>query len=48
MAKVKREYNLVANELAQLARRNMHSAVWLRRVPACVDDFVKNDCTPPN
>ncbi|KAG2622145.1 hypothetical protein PVAP13_3NG281941 [Panicum virgatum] len=48
MAKVKRECNLVANELAQLARRNMHSAVWLRRVPACVDDFVKNDCTPPN
>ena len=29
VAKVKRECNLVAHELAHLARRNIHSAVWI-------------------
>jgi len=48
IAKVKRECNSVANELAQLARRNMHSAVWLGRALACVADIVKNDCNPSN
>lgn len=41
---VKRESNLVANELALLARRNLHTAVWLRKAPACVLELVKNDC----
>jgi len=48
MVKVKRECNSTANELAHLARRNTHSAVLLGRAPACVDDIVKNDCTPSN
>ena len=44
--KVKRECNLVAHELAHLARRNIHTAVWLGRTPACVHYLVKNDCNP--
>jgi hypothetical protein len=48
VSKVKRECNLVANELAHLARRTTHTAVWLGRAPACVDDIVKNNCTPSN
>lgn len=39
---VKKECNVVANELAQqLARRNAHTAVWLRR---CVSDLITADC----
>jgi len=33
VAKVKRECNLVANEIAHLARRTTHTAVWLGRAP---------------
>ncbi|OEL13168.1 hypothetical protein BAE44_0025811, partial [Dichanthelium oligosanthes] len=36
MSQVKREGNQVANELALLARRTVHSAVLLRNSPACV------------
>ena len=46
IAKVKRECNSVAHELAQLARRNVHSAVWRDQAPACVHDLLKNDYTP--
>ncbi|OEL20138.1 hypothetical protein BAE44_0018841, partial [Dichanthelium oligosanthes] len=34
---IKREQNTVAHELAQLARRLCHSAVWCERSPSCVD-----------
>lgn len=42
---VKRDCNTVANELAQLARRTGHKAVWLARAPACVADLIASDCT---
>lgn len=41
-----RESNVVAHELAALARRNTHTAVWLGQVPACVADLTKSDCKP--
>ncbi|KAF8687355.1 hypothetical protein HU200_043041 [Digitaria exilis] len=44
VARVKRECNLVANDLAHLARRNMHPAVWLGQAPVCVVDLIKSDC----
>lgn len=46
VALVKRECNAIANELAQLARRNSHTAVWLGQAPACVMDLLAADCTP--
>ena len=46
IAKVKRECNSVAHELAQLARRNVHSAVWRDQALVCVHDLLKNDCIP--
>ena len=42
IVQVNRERNSAAHLLAQLARRNMHSAVWLRQVPSCI---AKQDCT---
>lgn len=48
VAKVKRDCNLVANELAHLARRTTHTVVWLGRALACIDDIIKNNCTPSN
>jgi uncharacterized protein with PhoU and TrkA domain len=45
IAKVKRECNLVAHELASLATRNTHTAVWLDHSHACVADLIK-DCKP--
>lgn len=50
VTQVKRECNLVANELALLARRNTHTAVWLGQAPACILDLVKDDCNlcPPS
>ncbi|OEL23485.1 hypothetical protein BAE44_0015498 [Dichanthelium oligosanthes] len=44
MSQVKREGNQVANELALLARRTVHSAVWLGNSPACVSYLLQNDC----
>jgi hypothetical protein len=44
ICQVKRECNSVAHELAHLARRTTHSAVWLGRASACVTDLVKNEC----
>nr|XP_034592517.1 uncharacterized protein LOC117854440 [Setaria viridis] len=44
---VKREQNSVAHELAQLARRLFHSAVWRTRAPACVEHLVARDCNSP-
>ncbi|KAF8759238.1 hypothetical protein HU200_010269 [Digitaria exilis] len=41
---VKREHNVIAHELAHLARRLHHSAVWRDRCPACVESLVAQDC----
>ncbi|OEL29066.1 hypothetical protein BAE44_0009920 [Dichanthelium oligosanthes] len=41
---VKREGNAIANELAHLARRNIHSAFWMGKAPACAQDLIRNDC----
>lgn len=45
VTKVNRECNLAAHELAHLARRTTHTAVWLGRTPACMHDLIINDCT---
>jgi hypothetical protein len=44
---VKREQNNVAHELAQLARRLSHSAIWRDRFPARVVHLVVQDCKKP-
>jgi hypothetical protein len=44
IVKVKRDCNKVANELAALARRNTHSAVWLGQAPACAMSLINTDC----
>uniref|UniRef100_K4A2A6 RNase H type-1 domain-containing protein n=1 Tax=Setaria italica TaxID=4555 RepID=K4A2A6_SETIT len=44
VVQVRRECNLVAHELAQLARRNIHTACWLGQAPTCVLDLVTNEC----
>ncbi|KAF8650478.1 hypothetical protein HU200_063843 [Digitaria exilis] len=41
---VRRDCNSVANDLAQLARRTVHSAVWLGQAPACVMDIINSEC----
>ena len=45
IVQVNRERNSAAHLLAQLARRNLHSAVWLRQVPSCIAKQVDLDCT---
>nr|CAB3455114.1 unnamed protein product [Digitaria exilis] len=44
---VKREQNRVAHELAQIARRLSHCAVWRNRAPVCVEQLVAHDCNFP-
>jgi hypothetical protein len=39
IVKVRRDCNKVTNELAALARRNTHSAVWLGQAPVRVTDL---------
>jgi hypothetical protein len=34
-----REYNRVAYELAELAKRTVHCAVWRENAPSCVTDY---------
>ena len=46
LLKANREQNKVAHELAQLARRNVHSAVWRDQALVCVHDLLKNDFIP--
>jgi ribonuclease HI len=41
---VKRERNLVAHQLAQMAKRLRHSAVWHSRVPFCVESLIAHGC----
>ncbi|CAL4891658.1 unnamed protein product [Urochloa decumbens] len=43
-SKVGRECNRVAHELAQLAKRCIHSAVWRDQSPTCVHELLCNDC----
>ena len=40
----RRESNGVAHELAQLAKRNRHSAVWRFVAPVCVEHLVAHEC----
>lgn len=39
-----RESNRVAHELAQLAKRNRHSAVWHYTAPVCVEQIIAREC----
>lgn len=41
---VRRESNAVANELAHLARRTVHAAVWLGQSRSCIADLIRSDC----
>ena len=43
---VGREQNGVAHELAQMAKRLRHSAVWRERVPVCVEQVYAQDVNP--
>lgn len=40
----KRESNGAAHELAQLAKRMKHSAVWRFASPVCVEQIIARDC----
>ncbi|OEL37052.1 hypothetical protein BAE44_0001927 [Dichanthelium oligosanthes] len=42
--KVRRECNRVAHELAQLAKRTEHCAVWRVSAPDCIRELLLNDC----
>ncbi|KAF8762283.1 hypothetical protein HU200_009631 [Digitaria exilis] len=44
VVQVKRESNLVADELAQLARKTELSKVWLNCAPACIANLLELDC----
>ena len=44
VCKIGRECNKVAHELAQLAKRCMHSAVWRDQSPSCIHELVSLDC----
>lgn len=46
VCKIGRECNKVAHELAQLAKRCMHSAVWRDQSPSCVFELVNLDSNP--
>ncbi|PUZ68625.1 hypothetical protein GQ55_2G043100 [Panicum hallii var. hallii] len=40
-----REYNRVAYEFAELAKRTVHCAVWRENAPSCVTELLKSDCS---
>jgi hypothetical protein len=40
----RRESNVAAHELAQLAKRTKHSAVWRFAAPVCVEPIVAREC----
>ena len=44
VCKIGRECNKVAHELAQLAKRCMHSAVWRDQSTSCIHELVSLDC----
>lgn len=41
---VRRERNRAAHELAQLAKRTTHSAVWRFTAPICVEQIIAQEC----
>jgi hypothetical protein len=41
---VKRDQNIAAHELALLAKRTSHTAVWRTQIPLCVRSIVIQDC----
>jgi hypothetical protein len=43
-SKIGRECNRVAHQLAQLARRTLHSAVWRENFPFCICELLKLEC----
>jgi hypothetical protein len=43
-AYTRRERNCAAHELAQLAMRTKHSAVWRFKAPACVESIIAREC----
>ena len=43
-SKIGRECNRVSHELAQLARRTLHSTVWRENFPFCISDLLKLEC----
>ncbi|XP_072148502.1 uncharacterized protein [Setaria viridis] len=44
LSHVRREQNVVAHELAQVAKRLNHTAVWCHRSPTCIEHLVAHDC----
>ena len=44
VSKIGRECNRVAHELASLARRTLHCAVWRSQAPSCISELLKLDC----
>jgi len=47
ISKIGRECNRVAHELASLARRTMHCAVWRSQTPY-ISELLKLDCNFPS
>ena len=43
ISKIGRECNRVAHELASLARRTLHCAVWRSQAPSCISELLKLD-----
>ncbi|GJN10368.1 hypothetical protein PR202_ga28456 [Eleusine coracana subsp. coracana] len=41
---IRREQNCVAHELAQLAKRTTHTAMWRARSPCCIEQLVAQEC----
>jgi len=39
ISKIGRECNRVAHELASLAKRTVHSAVWRSQSPSCISEL---------
>ena len=48
ISKIGRECNRVAHELASLARRTMHCAVWRSQTPSYISELLKLDCNFPS
>ncbi|OEL15149.1 hypothetical protein BAE44_0023833 [Dichanthelium oligosanthes] len=44
VCKVGRKCNRVAHELAQLAKRSLHSVVWRDQAPSCIHELLCYDC----
>lgn len=40
------ECNVVANDLTLLARKSIHTTIWLRQTPLNMDRLIANDCNP--